>query len=70
MYPTKQMKAFLMEFADLLEKHEVVIESDGLEVYCSMSEKFDYREDKPVRDFCEVELPQGMHTYDIRELGE
>jgi hypothetical protein len=69
-YPTKEMKSFLMEFADLLEKHEVVIDSDGPSMYCYMESKYDYTKDKPVRDFCEVELPEGMHTYDIRELGE
>ena len=71
---TKQMKQFLTELADLLEKHDVELEAtehirhwssyvDGIE--CSMTAR--YNEDNP-REHCDIKLPIFTAASDIRDV--
>ena len=72
---TPQMKAFMLELADLMEKHDVQLEVEfdqhaygapALGVTASMDSKYDHEQDKSVRDFCEYRLGLEFDGQDVR----
>lgn len=53
---TEQMKAFLIELAGLLEKHDADIDVYDDRLGVIMGSRHDKETDRSIREFCEVEL--------------
>ena len=73
---TEEMKNFLRELADLMEKHNVEAEVtedthgyynmvEGLEFY--IESKYDYEKDIKVRDQCDFNVGRCFDASDIRD---
>lgn len=78
---TEQMKCFLEELAELMERYDIEsfqttetahgqmgFTTDGVEV--TILGKYDYENDKEVQSPCDVELPTCFDAETIRQLLE
>ncbi|MBT8199715.1 MAG: hypothetical protein KJO36_04275 [Acidimicrobiia bacterium] len=79
MTPTPEMKAFLAELADLMEKHGVT-DLEATEDSCGfyttvggIEVTIDGKWDdggEPVREFCQLEIGRFVDRADLRKLAE
>jgi len=74
---TKEMKTFLAELADLLEKHDVELEAtegtgyystyvDGID--CTMNGRYD--DSEVLRKYCDVSLPINIDAETLRNISQ
>ena len=72
---TKEMKTFLIEFTNLLEKHGVeldaVEETSGYSNYvdgidCTMEGK--YKDNVCIKEYCDIRLPVNVSAQDLYDL--